>query len=223
MHSHAHAPPTRGRTIHWAHLYDVVTSVLSLGRERAMRQLTLDLAQVRPGETVLDVGCGTGTLTIAAKQRVGTVHGIDPALEMIHLAKQKAERAGVDINFQVGVIEALPFPDDHFDLVLSSLMLHHLPDDLKRAGFREIRRVLKPGGRFLAVDFAPPTLAVLSRFAAMLFGHEMMGSDVRQLASMMEDAGFTDVEAGPTRYRMISFVRGKVAKEAAGAPLGVCE
>jgi len=83
----------------------------------------------------------------------GETCGIDPAPEMVELARRKAAQAGVTVRFEVGVIEALPYPPDHFDVVLSSLMLHHLPDELKRRGLAEIHRVLKPAGRLLAVDF----------------------------------------------------------------------
>jgi demethylmenaquinone methyltransferase/2-methoxy-6-polyprenyl-1,4-benzoquinol methylase/phosphoethanolamine N-methyltransferase len=72
---------------------------------------------------------------------------------MVERARRNAARAGVGVRFEVGVIEALQYPDDHFDVVLSSMMLHHLPDELKRRGLAEIRRVLKPGGRVVAVDF----------------------------------------------------------------------
>ncbi len=221
MHSHAraHAPHTRGRTIHWAHLYDILTGFLWLGKERAMREMTLDLAAVQPGETVLDVGCGTGGLTIPAKARAGAtgvVHGVDPAPEMIERARQKAARQGLDVCFQAGVIEALPFPADHFDVVLSSLMLHHLPDDLKRAGFQDIYRVLKPGGRFLAVDLQPPALPVIKHLATLFFGHDMMRSNLHVLPPVMQDAGFVAVEVGPTRSRVLSFLRGTAQKAAAG-------
>src|SRR5947208_14791730 len=72
---------------------------------------------------------------------------------MIELARRKAARAGVPMRFEVGVIEALPYPANRFDVVLSSLMLHHLPDDVKRRELADIRRVLEPGGRVVAVDF----------------------------------------------------------------------
>src|SRR5215212_8364213 len=108
--------------------YDLLAWLLALGRERALRERLVDLAGIAPGDTVLDVGCGTGTLAIAAKRRVGTtgtVRGIDASPEMIELARRKAAKAGADITFQAAVVEALPFPDGHFDAVLSTLMLHH--------------------------------------------------------------------------------------------------
>ncbi len=78
---------------------------------------------------------------------------------MVELARRKASWPGVRVRFEVGVIEALPFRADHFDVLLSSPMLHHLPEDSKRRGLPEVLRVLKPGGRVVAVDFgAKPSL-----------------------------------------------------------------
>ena len=120
-----------------------------------------------------------------------------------------AAQMGAEIDFRVGLIEDIPFPDDQFDLVLSSLMLHHLPLDLKGQGFLEIGRVLKPGGRFLAVDFSPPTKGWLGHLATHFFGHSMEGSSLQGLAGTLKEAGFSEVEAGGTRFRAISFLRGK--------------
>jgi len=166
-----------------------------------MREMTLDLAGIAPGEKVLDVGCGTGTLTIAARARVGAtgqVHGIDAAPEMIEVARRKATEQGAEVDFRVGLIEDIPFPGDEFDLVLSSLMLHHLPVELKRKGFIEIHRVLKPGGRFLAVDLEFPIHNLF------YFGRK---TAIRSLAPLLEEAGFTQVESGKTRFRVVSFLR----------------
>jgi SAM-dependent methyltransferase len=80
------------------------------------------------------VGCGTGTLAIAAKRQVGTmgtVYGVDASPEMIARAGKKASKAGVEIVLKNGLAEALPFPDGHFDAVLSTVMLHHLPGKLR--------------------------------------------------------------------------------------------
>lgn len=95
-----------------------------------------------------DVGCGTGTLAILAKTQAGAsveLHGQDASPQMI--ARQKAAQAGVNIDFRPALVEAIDAPDNSLDLVLSSLMVHHLPGDLKAKAFGEIYRVLKPGGR----------------------------------------------------------------------------
>ena len=212
------APATRGRTIHWATVYDLATTWLSFGRDRAIREIVLEMSRLQPGAAVLDVGCGPGNLAIAVAAQVGStgrVDGIDAAPEMIALARRKAARAGVNAGFQVGLIESLPFADRQFDVVLNTFVLHHLPDDLKRAGFREIHRVLKPGGRFVALDFAsePRIHALAQRLLALFRGHEPMQHGVDTLPVMMEEAGFAGAETGPTSYRSIAFVRGRRAPE----------
>src|SRR5919199_6968659 len=136
---------TAGQVLHWAHVYDLFGNIVTLGRAAAMRDQTVDLAALRSGERVLEVGCGTGEVAQRARARVGPtgqVSGIDPSAEMIAVAQRKAARARLDIEYRVGAIEALPYPDASFDVVLSSLMMHHLPDDLKPAGLAEVRRVL---------------------------------------------------------------------------------
>ena len=201
MHGHSSAhgtPATTGRVLHWARWYDLAAFLMTFGREKRMRRETVQRAGVALGQSVLDVGCGTGSLTLAAKTAAGPgsdVHGIDPAPEMIDISRKKAGRAHVDIDFQVGVIEDLPFPDATFDVVLSSLMLHHLPDDLKRRGFAEIARVLKPGGRFFAVDMAGGSSGFLGRGIARHFIHQH-ADDLSALTPMLTDAGFHEVTTG---------------------------
>ena len=211
------APETRGRTIrYWARFYDVISFLLSLGRAPAIRKTTVELAGVAPGDKVLDVGCGTGSLAIAAKGKVGPageVHGIDAAPEMIEVARHKAGKKRVDVGFRVGLIEDIPFPDGQFDLVLNSFVLHHLPRDLKRTGFAEIHRVLKSGGWFLAADFGPGRDSLIGHVMAVLIGHEMMHSDATELVAMMEDAGFTEVEEVRTKHKQVLFLRGKAEKD----------
>src|SRR5689334_13188750 len=121
--------PTKGATITWARGYDLLVATIMLGFEGRFREKQLKLAKLQPGERVLDVGCGTGTLSIAARKHVGpsgSVTGVDPAAEMIERATHKAKRDRVDVEFRTAAAEQLPFPDASFDVVLSSLMLHHL-------------------------------------------------------------------------------------------------
>jgi len=202
----ATGPATTGLVIRAeARFYDLLVGVLTLGRERAFRERLVELARLAPGETVLDVGCGTGTLAIAAKRRVGpagAVYGIDASPEMIARAKRKAAKAGVDVAFQTELVEALPFPDARFDAVLSTLMLHHLPRPARRECAREMRRLLKPGGRVLAVDFATPAGARKG-----LLGHLHRHGQVplRDIIELLREAGLEVVESGPVGVRDLQY------------------
>jgi ubiquinone/menaquinone biosynthesis C-methylase UbiE len=209
-HKTTEAPQTAGRVLHRARWYDLFGRVISFGRDKAIREKLIELAAPAPGEKVLDVGCGTGTLALALRLSVGTgeVHGIDASPEMIEVAKEKAAKVGSDIDFQVALIEAIPFPAATFDLVTSSLMLHHLPDDLKRTGLAEIRRVLKPGGRFMAMDYAAHNHSPLGHLLS-IFGHSRGESMVDKPMPMLKDADFSEVEGIPTRHKNFAFIRAR--------------
>src|SRR6516225_2168170 len=145
-----------GLVLHAAATYDLLIWLATLGREQAFREKMLRLAHLKPGESVLDVGCGTGSLAIAARRQVGPqgrVSGVDASPEMIARAEKKARKAGLDVAFQNAFAQSLPFPDAQFDAVLTTIMLHHLPRKSRAELASEIRRVLKPGGRVLAIDF----------------------------------------------------------------------
>jgi ubiquinone/menaquinone biosynthesis C-methylase UbiE len=112
--------------------------LMTFGREKKLRQMTIRLAQLMPWDKVLEIGCGTGTLTLTAKAQVGTsgeVVGIDISPEMVAVASHKATRKGVDVSFQVGSIASIPFPDNRFDVVMCSFMIFHMPEDVRIKGF----------------------------------------------------------------------------------------
>jgi ubiquinone/menaquinone biosynthesis C-methylase UbiE len=151
---------------------------MTLGQAGHLRRMTVDQTLLQSGEIVLDVGCGTGGVTIPAKMRVGRngiAAGIDPSPEMIAVARRKAGRSGVEIDFRVGVIECLPFPDETFDVVTASLMMHHLPEHLQVKGLAEIWRVLrspdpasgKPGGRILIADMTRPSSSFFKQLTSL--------------------------------------------------------
>ncbi|MEO6525474.1 MAG: methyltransferase domain-containing protein [Gemmatimonadaceae bacterium] len=191
-------PRTKGFVLHsTARYYDLLVWVLTFGRERAFRERTLDLARVAPGESVLDVACGTGSLALAAKRRVGVggaVHGIDASPEMIAVATAKVRKAGVAVDIRDALAESLPFPDASFDVVLGTLMVHHLPGPTKQASAREMRRVLRPGGRVLLVDFESRSGGKPRGLLDHLHRHGGVRPDV--LAALVEDAGMRVVERG---------------------------
>jgi ubiquinone/menaquinone biosynthesis C-methylase UbiE len=198
--------------------YDSYMKLVTLGRERALRRETLEHARLEPGESFLEVGCGTGTLTIAARQLVGpggSAAGIDAIPAMIELSRRKATRAGVDIEFRPGSIDALPFADHRFDVVAGSFMIFHMSDPVRRNGIREIRRVLRPGGRVLFLDMTEPAGALARKVARRLFGG-MLEHDLRELEPVLTESGFSDVTFGRARFRVmglsvVGFIRGRVA------------
>jgi ubiquinone/menaquinone biosynthesis C-methylase UbiE len=188
-------PHTHGLVIHWAARYDLLAWLFTRGREREFRERIVALARLQSGESVLDIGCGTGTLAVVATRHVGPtgeVHGIDASSEMIARARNKAAKAGAPARFDVAVVENLPFPDDRFDVVLSTLMLHHLPRPTRQACANEIARVLKPGGRVLAVDFVrTQRKGFLSHFHR--HGHIVLADVI----AMFTDNGLTVSGSGP--------------------------
>lgn len=199
-------PVPTGLVLHSPVCYDFVVRLFTLGREGSFREKLLRLARLAPGEHVLDVGCGTGTLAIAAKRQVGpsgAVCGIDASAEMLVRACKKAGKAGVEVVFKDGAAQALPFADTQFDAVLSTLMLHHLPGKARQQCAGEIRRVLKPGGRVLAVDFGAPARegrGFLTHFRR--HGHV----DLATIIAVLAEAALNVVESGPVGTRNLQFV-----------------
>jgi ubiquinone/menaquinone biosynthesis C-methylase UbiE len=210
-HKHETAPETKGATIGWwAPAYDAVSWLMSFGQAPAIRRKTLAVAKLQPGERVLDVGCGPGSLSLPAAGKVGaagSVAGIDASPEMIAVARGKARKKNLDVDFRVAPVEALPFADGEFDAVLSSLMLHHLPGDVRDAGFSEILRVLKPGGRFVAVDLRGGHSALNTMMG--FFGHRMPTDYADTLKAEMSAAGFDTIQEAKSKYGSLVFIRAR--------------
>lgn len=191
--------------ITWAGRYDLFIWLLTLGRERRFRELLLAPARLRQGESVLDVGCGTGSLALVARRMVGpagTVHGIDASAPMITRARTKAAKRKIDARFEVASADALPFPDGRFDVALSTVMLHHLPKATRVIALSEMRRVLNADGRALLVDFAGTRNGRGPRLHFHRHGHV----DPRVLVDLVVDAGLRVIDNGPVGKWNLQFV-----------------
>jgi ubiquinone/menaquinone biosynthesis C-methylase UbiE len=199
------APQTAGRVLHWAARYDLLVWLLTHGRPGAFRQKLASLARLVPGESVLDIGCGTGSLAIVAKRMVGAtgdVFGIDASPEMIARATTKAAKGGTEVSFTTAVAESLPFPDARFDVVLSTLMLHHLPRPVRQQCAREIRRVLSPGGRVLVVDFAHAQ----DRSGFLAHFHRHGHVKPHDIEALLDEVGLRRVESGAVGISSLQYV-----------------
>ncbi len=179
-------------------LYDPVVRLTS--REGAFKRRLLEIAELKAEDRVLDLGCGTGTLAIAAGQAQpgAEVTGLDGDPEVLARARRKASSAGAQVDFDEGLSTDLPYDDGRFDVVLSTLFFHHLEPAAKRATAAEIARVLCPGGRLLVADWGPPQDALMRiAFLAVrsLDGFELTRENADgALPSIFADAGLQGAE-----------------------------
>jgi SAM-dependent methyltransferase len=201
-----------------------IGNLASHGEWQVLRQTTADLAQLQPGESVLDVGCGTGTLALIVKRQVGAagrVCGIDPSGGMITRARHKATHQRLPIDFRLGVIERIPFPDQSFDVVLSTFMMHQLPDDLKREGLAEIARVVDTKRPEEHNDLHSPPAGRVARghtgHAAHTVHTGAWNSGVQDQPALMREVGYSQIESGDLETRAsglpeVGYVIGRIER-----------
>ena len=142
---------TQGKVIpnYLSNHIDLIENLFFLGRLKAFWRRFIWNAQIKPNERVIDIGCGSGNLTLMVAEELneyGEVIGLDASKYLIAACKRRNTKNNV--QFIEGIMENIPFPGQSFDVVLSSLAIHHVPKNAKQKAFLEFNRILRKGGRF---------------------------------------------------------------------------
>jgi ubiquinone/menaquinone biosynthesis C-methylase UbiE len=178
-------------------LYDTVIQLTM--REREFKQQLIAQAAIAPGMTVVDLGCGTGTLAVLVKQSqpAAKVVGLDVDPKILDLARAKIDRAGVEVELRRGLIQEVGLAPGSVDRVLTSLVLHHLTHDEKLAALRAAHAALRPGGELHVADFGPPHGLLMSLVSApfrFFDGHSRTADNFDgTLTDVIRAAGFASV------------------------------
>ena len=175
-------------------LYDPLVG--GLLRDSVFKRRLVEQARITAGQRVLDLGCGTATLTILIKSLHprAEVIGLDGDAKVLRIARSKARRARVEIALDHGMAFDLPYPDGCLDRALSSLVFHHLTTEDKRRTAREVVRVLRPGGELHVADFGRPHNPLMYLVSLVTRRFEQVGDNIEgRLPGMFRDAGLVDV------------------------------
>jgi ubiquinone/menaquinone biosynthesis C-methylase UbiE len=178
-------------------LYDLLGHFFWTGRKRRVYRQLAAKSGVRAGDRVLDVGCGTGYFTRIMAQAVGPdgrAQGVDPSQDA--LARSRQLTRSTNCTFAQGQAENLDIPTGSIDVVVTTMMIHHLPEQTRPQAITEMLRVLRPGGQVLLADFRPPTNPLLRRLIHPLVSPAMQHNPVNRLESILRDAGFKPVTTG---------------------------
>lgn len=204
---------------HWlTPYYDAVVGTTT--RERSFKQALIRQARFEPGQRVLDLASGTGTLAIWIKQYQpqANITGVDGDPAILSLAIHKAQKADVSVQFDHALSHSLPYPTAHFDRVISSLFFHHLPWESKERTARELLRVLKPGAELHVADWGPADNVVMRGlfvFVQLLDGFKNTRDNVSgKLVTLFEQVGFIEV----TQRQTFSTIYGTMALYSAVKP-----
>ncbi len=188
---HGHPHSGAGGHINNPRRYEYAAAIAFLGQRRRIFDHLIALSGTRHGDRLLDVGCGTGYLARRAARAVGPaghVVGVDPSAASVAYAGHDAPS---NVSFHVAGAEAIPESDASFDVVISTLAIHHIPPPQRPVALREMRRVLRPGGHLLIADFRPPSCKIANHLIGALTGHAMQHNPIDQLPDLITDAGFT--------------------------------
>ncbi len=204
--------PTRGRTLDYAAgIYDIFEPMCMLGKETEINQLIINLLAIKKFHKILDLGCGTGVLSALISKELsektgGLSVGIDAAGKMIEAARKK--RGSKTCRFEVAAAENLPFDNESFESVVSTMFFHHIQLDLKEKALSEAFRVMRPGGRLVIADMHIPTTflgALISHLSRWILFQPQIGENISGvLPGLIEKAKFTTPERVKTYFGYIA-------------------
>ncbi len=178
--------------------YDPVVRLAT--RENAFKKALIEQSRLKDARRVLDLACGTGTLTVLIKNAApqAEVFGIDGDPKILMIARKKARAGKFEIQFDEGMSFDLPYQNESFDRVVSSLFFHHVTRENKLKTLKEVKRVLKQGGEFHVADWglpANPLMRFSSRLIQLLDGLETTADNFNGLLpALMTDSGFKEIE-----------------------------
>lgn len=185
--------------------YDWLTSLYDPLLQLTLREVTFKKrlvteAHLQPGQRVLDLGCGTATLTLLIKQSQveAEVVGIDGDHHVLGIAQRKVSQLGMQLSLHHGMVFDLPYRDSTFDYVFSSLLFHHLNRENKLRTLQEAHRILRPGGQLYVADWGKPAnllMRGLFLLVQSLDGFSTTADNTRGLLPIFfERTGFTNVQ-----------------------------
>lgn len=185
--------------VDWAtRFYDPLVRITT--REFTFKRALIKQAGLDNDQTILDLACGTGTLSIGIKRRFPGIRilAVDADLKILQRAEQKSTKRNLSIDFWQSFSDKLPFADEKFERVFSTLFFHHLTLEKKFATISEILRVLKPGGEFHLADYGSPfniTQKIMSNIIRLIDGDESTTDNLSgRLAFLLKNNGFAKVE-----------------------------
>jgi ubiquinone/menaquinone biosynthesis C-methylase UbiE len=180
-----------------------------MGLGRSFQRDVLAQLGLSGNERLLDVGCGSGTFLAEILRRYPGVTGagVDADPEILAIAKRRLRRHGTRFTLHVARAESLPFPDESFDVAVSTLTFHHLPTAAKRAALCEVYRVLRPGGWILLVDFGARPGRRVPWWQRLFETVEYLEDHIRGLLpGFVSDAGFVDVRPVRRRFPGVEYL-----------------
>lgn len=192
--------------------YDSIVNFLGFGNY-FYRKIASQIDPQSRG-SILDVGTGTANLALTIKRRCpkAKVIAVDPDENILKIARRKIQKEKIDINLVKAYAQKLPFNSGTFDWIVSSFVIHHIPKPFKKQAFLEMKRVLKPEGKILIIDFGQPKNILANLVTWLASFVEDVGPNRKGLIPMLlSESGFKDIKELDSKFGLISFYKARKA------------